>query len=71
MSRNLVIADRKFIHNFIAFYTYKYLIKTFLHCGFHPSPDLSPRILSALALRAPTDKSTRAEIRAWVKNTVQ
>ena len=37
MPCNLVIADRKLIHNFIAFYTHKYLIKTFYTVVFIPA----------------------------------
>ena len=46
------------------------MMKILLHVVFDPSPDLSPRTVLALALRAQADKSTRAEIRAGIKNTV-
>ena len=64
-----MIVDNKLIYNFIAFYMHKNMIKISLHGVCDPSPDLSPRTVSALALRAEADKPTRAEIRAGIKNT--
>ena len=46
------------------------MIKILLHGFFDPSPDLSPRTVSALALGLWLIRSTRAEIRAGIKEAV-